>query len=82
MSEVCVTCGGKLALKRVELVRRRGDEIYLFKEVPAKICGRCGERYFAAGVVGCMDDMIRGHMEAIAKIETTVLMFPKEKEAA
>jgi len=39
----CAVCGGKLAATTIAHEERRGDKFYLFQNVPAQVCERCGE---------------------------------------
>ncbi len=39
--------------------RHRGDKHFIFEKVPARVCARCGERYFSARVVRAMDRLMR-----------------------
>jgi YgiT-type zinc finger domain-containing protein len=78
--EKCGICGDKMRLQRVEVIRSRDGRIYVFKDVPAKVCVNCGERFYSSEVVGRMDDIIKSGREG-EKIEATRFAFP-EKEAA
>ena len=51
--DFCEYCNAPLpgAEKLVTVYRHRQDEHFIFARVPAQVCSRCGERYFAAAVV-------------------------------
>ena len=44
--------------KLVTVYRHRQGQHFIFERVPAQVCPRCGERYYAAKVVGEMDRLM------------------------
>lgn len=46
----CSFCGGEVKEKRVELDYRFKGKLYIFENVPAGVCGQCGEKYLTAEV--------------------------------
>ena len=44
----------------VTVYRHRRGRHFIFEQVPARVCGRCGERYFPARVMRQMDRLMRG----------------------
>lgn len=42
----CFMCKGNLENKKVNYVVDLEDAIIIIKEVPAKVCTQCGEKYF------------------------------------
>ena len=77
----CSFCEGNLRQGYVDVIRRRDGRIYLFEHVPAKVCDKCGEQYYADEVLARMDDIIKSGQGA-EPVEATKFVFPKEKEAA
>ena len=65
----CEYCDAELSAheRLVTVYRHRRGRHFIFTRVPARICARCGERYFAAGVMRRMDRLMRG-----ARIRATV----------
>lgn len=65
-SEVCEFCEGTVEQRRV-LARFhfKGDTIYV-DHVPAWVCTRCGERYFAAPVYKRLEEIAK-HRNRIEK---------------
>ena len=43
----------------VTVYRHRRGRHFIFECVPARVCARCGERYFSASVVRQMDRLMR-----------------------
>jgi YgiT-type zinc finger domain-containing protein len=42
-----------------EFFARIGDEIMIIRDVPAYVCGRCGEAYFSAKVSRKIDAVMK-----------------------
>ncbi|MHB8877807.1 MAG: YgiT-type zinc finger protein [Myxococcaceae bacterium] len=45
--------------RRVTVNRHSGARHFIFEQVPARVCPRCGERYFSASVVRQMDRQMK-----------------------
>lgn len=45
--------------KLVTVYRHRQEKHFIFENVPARVCPRCGERYFASSIVREMDQFMR-----------------------
>jgi YgiT-type zinc finger domain-containing protein len=43
----------------VTVYRHREDQHFIFERVPARVCSRCGERYFSAHSVSEMERLMR-----------------------
>jgi YgiT-type zinc finger domain-containing protein len=58
----CEYCSAKLhgGARLVTVYRHRQGRHFIFERVPARVCGRCGERYFSAEIVRQMDGLMRG----------------------
>lgn len=58
--DFCEYCGAQLveAEKLVTVSRHRCNGHLLFQAVPARVCQRCGERYYSAAVVQEMDRLM------------------------
>jgi YgiT-type zinc finger domain-containing protein len=52
---ICSLCGGQLEQKQVRVVRERHEQPVLFENVPAKVCKKCGHRWFGLPVVREME---------------------------
>jgi YgiT-type zinc finger domain-containing protein len=42
----CSFCGGEVTEKRIEYDYRRKSHLVVISNVPAGVCGQCGEKYF------------------------------------
>jgi len=56
--EYCRTPSGA-GERLVTIYRHRDGKHFIFEQVPARVCPRCGERYFSAQVVRKMDRLMR-----------------------
>lgn len=74
----CFMCKGNMEEKKVNYVVDLGDRIIIIKEVPAKVCAKCGEQYF--------DDETAENIEKIVnqlkKLETEVSIVKYNKSVA
>ena len=74
----CFTCKGNMKEKKVNYVVDLEDRIIIIKEVPAKVCTKCGEQYF--------DDETAENIEKIVnqlkRLETEVLIVKYNKSVA
>ncbi len=74
----CFTCKGNMKEKKVNYVVDLEDRIIIIKEVPAKVCAKCGEQYF--------DDETAENIEKIVnqlkKLETEVSIVKYNKSVA
>ena len=72
----CVVYAGKLEATTFTHEEKRGTHIYLFQNVPAKICGECREIWIDAEVMQQIDTLIE-YGVPIRKEETPVYDFPR-----
>ncbi|MBI1930203.1 YgiT-type zinc finger protein [Candidatus Poribacteria bacterium] len=52
---ICSLCGGQLEAQRVRVVRERAEQLAVFENIPAKVCQKCGHRWFGLQVVQEME---------------------------
>ena len=59
--DFCEYCNAALPddEKLVTVYRHRRGQHFIFERVPARVCSRCGERYFAAAAALEMDDLMK-----------------------
>ncbi len=59
--DFCEYCNAPLpeGERLVTVYRHRRGQHFIFERVPARVCQRCGERYFAARAVREMDRLMR-----------------------
>jgi YgiT-type zinc finger domain-containing protein len=51
----CSFCGGELEERLVQHEYRWEGKLFVFEDVPARVCRQCGEKYFDAQVVKAME---------------------------
>lgn len=61
--------------KLVTVYRHRGSSHFIFEHVPAKVCSRCGEKYFSAKVVREMDRLMQELPPLSSTISVPVIEF-------
>jgi YgiT-type zinc finger domain-containing protein len=54
----CSFCGGDLEERRVQHEYRWEGDLFVFEDVPARVCRQCGEKYFDAQVVKAMEKAV------------------------
>lgn len=59
MEEKCQFCGGVVMKKTVSLDLWKKKKLYVFKNVPAKVCEQCGEKYFSSRIYGIIDRLLK-----------------------
>ena len=72
----CVLCGGKLAATTITHEVKRGTHIYLFQNVPAKICTECRDIWIDDEVLEQIDRLIESGVP-VRKVETPVYDFSR-----
>lgn len=60
-NDFCEYCNALLPNeeKLVTVYRHRKDQHFIFEHVPARVCSRCGERFFNARAVTEMGNIMR-----------------------
>jgi YgiT-type zinc finger domain-containing protein len=73
--DFCEYCNAPLegSEKSVTVYRHRRGQHFIFEQVPARVCSRCGERYFSALVVREMDRLMRKRQQTIPTVPVPVI---------
>ncbi len=66
-NQLCAVCGGELEATTITHEVKRGTHIYLFQNVPAKVCTACGEIWIDEEVLQL----------PVRKVETPVYDFTR-----
>jgi len=85
MEEKCQFCGGNVIKKIINLDLWRREELYIFKNVPAKVCEQCGEKYFSSKIYGIIDRLLKENSipdETMVVPVLSLKKFVEEAEAA
>lgn len=79
----CDFCGvGRLRSRRVREYYRVGKDVLVIDEVPAYVCGRCGERYYDAKVAKQMRVLAKQRSAFKEKISFPRVNFKKVAASA
>jgi YgiT-type zinc finger domain-containing protein len=57
-NQLCAVCGGELQATTITHEEKRGTAIYLFQNVPAKVCAACGEVWIDEETLKALDRLI------------------------
>jgi YgiT-type zinc finger domain-containing protein len=67
----CAICGGELKPTTITHEERRGNQPYLFQNVPAQVCTACGEIWIDEAMLQEIDELIEsGH--PVRQVQTPV----------
>jgi YgiT-type zinc finger domain-containing protein len=76
ITQLCAPCGWKCEATTITHAVKRGTHIYLFQNVPAKICGECREIWIDEEVLQQIDQLIETGVP-VRKVETPVYDFSR-----
>jgi YgiT-type zinc finger domain-containing protein len=73
--DFCECCNAPLEgrEKLVTVYRHRQGQHFIFERVPARICPRCGERYFSARVARQMDRLMQKRKQPASTVSVPVI---------
>jgi len=74
----CYLCAAKLKKENVNITRYWGKDLIALEEVPALVCGQCGEKYFEAKVSAEIDKKIQQALKrksSLPQINIPVVQF-------
>jgi HTH-type transcriptional regulator/antitoxin MqsA len=75
--EICEYCNGKVRAKTVTVHYRHKGKLVLIENVPARVCRRCGERYYDATTVEKMEAIARRKKTAEKTLLVPIRDFTK-----
>lgn len=77
-SDFCEYCNAPLPenKKPVTVYRHRQGQHFIFEHVPARVCQRCGERYFDVRVVREMDRLMKEPKTPSSLVSIPVITLP------
>ena len=75
--DFCEYCNAELSTveKLVTVFRKRKGRLFVIENVPARVCPRCGERYFSAQVLRAMEKLMDAPRAAKHTVSVTVIAF-------
>jgi YgiT-type zinc finger domain-containing protein len=82
MEEKCQFCGGTVKKQTVNLDLWKKEKLYVIKNVPAKVCEQCGEKYFSSKIYGIIDKLLKEKSKPDDTMVVPVLSLKKFVEEA
>lgn len=73
--KACEYCNGELRPKTVRVHYRRRGQLTIIENVPARVCRRCGERYYDALTLGRIDRIGRSRKGTKRKVIVPIRDF-------
>ena len=73
----CSFCDGELEQRNVQHEYRWEGQLFVFEEVPARVCRQCGERYFHSTVVKAMERAVLRQMKPKRMLQVPVYSYPE-----
>jgi len=73
--DACEYCNGALRMKKVRVHYRRRGQLTIIENVPARVCRRCGERYYAAVTLEKLELIVRSRKGTKRKLVVPVRDF-------
>ncbi|MBU4076849.1 MAG: type II toxin-antitoxin system MqsA family antitoxin [Euryarchaeota archaeon] len=80
MEDKCQFCRGNLRKKTISLDLWRKEKLYVFKNVPAKVCDQCNEKYFSSKIYGVIDSLLKENLKPDETMVVPVLSLRKFAE--
>ncbi|MFA4956497.1 MAG: type II toxin-antitoxin system MqsA family antitoxin [Candidatus Methanoperedens sp.] len=77
MEDKCQFCKGDLKNKTISLDLWKKEKLYVFKNVPAKVCDQCNEKYFSSKIYGIIDRLLKENSKPEETMVVPVLSLRK-----
>jgi YgiT-type zinc finger domain-containing protein len=71
----CYFCKGKVVAVKTEVDFRWGKKLKVLKDVPARVCQQCGEKYFEATIYKAMERLVIRRVKPSARMSVDVVQF-------
>ena len=71
----CYFCKGKVVQTKTEVDFRWGKKLKVLKDVPARVCQQCGEKYFQAAIYKAMEKLITSRVKPASRLSVDVVQF-------
>lgn len=73
----CECCGGPVRARRVTVDLRRGERLFVFRNVPIGVCSKCGERYYPGPVLEQLDEIAQHGLAGARAIRVPMVDYAK-----
>jgi len=74
----CEFCDGQTKLKVVKRQHWVNGKLYIVENVEAEVCAECGERYFHAGTLEAIDEMLSKQHVVERMLDVEVVRLHRE----
>jgi len=64
----CFMCKGELEEKRVDYMEDSDNTIIVIKDVPARVCKKCGEKFYDDSTAKIIEQKVKEYKEKIANM--------------
>ncbi len=75
MHAKCYFCQGKVVQQHITVDYRWGDTLVVIKDVPARVCQQCGEKYLSSDVYKELEEMAKHKGRLSGKMTVDILDF-------
>ena len=72
----CAVCGGTLEPQTITSVKEFAGRVVIVRNVPALVCGQCGEKYYSPETVDRLLEAVK-HGKAEKTETVPVIEFPR-----
>ena len=73
----CSFCDGELQEQQVQHEYRWESKLFVFEDVPARVCRQCGEKYFDAQVVKAMERAVLRQLKPKRILRVPLFSYPE-----
>ena len=73
----CYFCKGKVVEAKTEVDFRWGKKLKVLKDVPARVCQQCGEKYFHSAIYKAMEKLVMRRVKPSSRLSVDVVQFRK-----
>ena len=73
----CYFCKGKVVEAKTEVDFRWGKKLKVLKNVPARVCQQCGEKYFHSAIYKAMEKLVMRRVKPSSRLSVDVVQFRK-----
>ena len=73
----CSFCNGELEERNVQYEYRWEGKLFVFEDVPVRVCRQCGEKYIDAKVVKAMERAVLDQLEPKRILQVPVFSYPE-----
>ena len=73
----CQYCAGRVRGRKVTVDLRRGERLFVFRNVPVGVCSKCGERYYPGRTLEHLDEIAEHGLDGSKTIRVPTFDYAK-----